>query len=570
MSKDIVKYEGFSDFLTKMAEQRSDAIAFLHGADDTYHRVTWAGFAADVEARAAELRESGKTCIALLADGSYACIVELFAANIAGLQVAMLDTAVPDKMLAQLLPYVDADTLWCPKADRAAALSAYLGGGVTDGARKILFFTSGTTSRSKAVTLTDASLMASAYGGSGTFPLDAGDVLLCVLPIAHVFGFVCGLLWPWLCGATVALGRGGRHVFDDWTYFHPTATSVVPILLEHIMRRNLVNPELKAILVGAGDCPPERLNEVKARGIRLAFGYGLTETSSGVAISTSGDGPYALEVCPGSTITIAEDGEVLIQTPGAMMQGYYKLPDDTNEVLIDGVLHTGDLGSFDENGCLHLKGRKKETLVLPGGTKIYLPEYEREIAEQLGTTEIAVVLRRGMPVLVLDDLADDTREAVMGKLRDVMETWQTDQRLADVVELGHELPRTATGKVQRWLLEAELGQRFKSLRNFGKKKGEPAAEEAAAPKQEAAPESADVAEDAPVAEAPSTDADAPVAEAPSPETEAPVEAPVAEAEAATEAEPEVADAPAETDEAAAAEPETTEIETADVAEENAE
>jgi long-subunit acyl-CoA synthetase (AMP-forming) len=237
---------------------------------------------------------------------------------------------------------------------------------------------------------------------------------------------------------------------------------------------------------------------VRERGIRLAFGYGLTETSSGVAISAEGNDPRALEVCPGSTITLADDGEVLIQTPGAMMQGYYKLPEDTANVLVDGVLHTGDLGSFDENGCLHLQGRKKETLVLPGGTKIYLPEYEREIAEQLGTSEIAVVLRRGMPVLVLDDLADDTREAVMGKLKDVMDTWQNDQRLADVVELGHKLPRTATGKVQRWLLEAELGQRFKSLRRRGKK-AEPETE---APEAEApAAEQVEASAEAPEAEA---------------------------------------------------------------------
>lgn len=468
MSHEITLYSGFSDLIDRMASERADAIAFVHGAGGTYHRVTWEAFKRDVDARAVELRETGKTCEAILADGSYACIVEIFAANIAGMQVAMLDMAVPDKMLSQLLPYVDADLLWCAKPERAASLDEYLAGPAADPAGKILFFTSGTTSRAKAVTLTDASLLSSAYGGSGTFPLTAGDVLLCVLPIGHVFGFVCGLLWPWLCGATVALGRGGRHVFDDWGYFHPTATSVVPILLEHLLRRNIINPELQAILVGAGDCPDERLQEVRDRGIRLAFGYGLTETSSGVAISAEGDDPRALEVCSGSTITLADDGEVLIQTPGAMMKGYYKLPNDTADVLIDGVLHTGDLGSFDERGRLHLQGRKKETLVLPGGTKIYLPEYEREIAEQLGTSEIAVVLRRGMPVLVLDDLADDTREAVMNKLKDVMETWQNDQRLADVVELGHELPRTATGKVQRWLLEAELGQRFKSLRRRGK------------------------------------------------------------------------------------------------------
>ena len=535
MTANIMKYDSFSELLDGMSANRPDAIALLHGAGGRYNRVTWAGFAADVKARAEELRSSDKTCMAVLADGSYACIVELFAANLAGLQVAMLDAAVPEKMLAQLLPYVDADTIWCADPKRAEELSAYLVGHAEDGAGKILFFTSGTTSRAKAVTLTDKTLMASAIGGSGTFPLTPGDVLLCVLPIGHVFGFVCGLLWPWLCGATVALGRGGRHVFDDWSYFHPTATSVVPILLEHLMRRNLVNPELQAILVGAGDAPDERLQEVKDRGIRLAFGYGLTETSSGVAISAEGEDPRALEVCPGSTITLAEDGEVLIQTPGAMMQGYYKLPDDTNEVLVDGVLHTGDLGSFDEQGRLHLRGRKKETLVLPGGTKIYLPEYERMIAEQLGTSDIAVVLRRGMPVLVLDDLADETRDAVMSKLKGVMDTWQHDQRLADVVELGHELPRTATGKVQRWLLEAELGQRFKSLRRRGKKDAEAEAEEAKeqeAPAAEQAEAEPELAPEAPAAvEAPAAEA----AEAPEPE--------VAEAVEAAE-EPEAADAEA--------------------------
>lgn len=522
MTTQIVHYTGFKDLLDRMSAERGDAIAFLHGANDRYNRVTWTAFAQDVDKRAEELRESGKTCVAVLADGSYACVVELFAANIAGLQVAMMDTAIPDKMLTQLLPYVDADMLWCPNEARAQELSAYLAGPAANPERRILFFTSGTTSRSKAVTLTDETLMNSAFGGSATFPLTAGDVLLCVLPLAHVFGFVCGLLWPWLCGATVALGRGGRHIFDDWTYFHPTATSVVPILLEHLLRRNLINPELQAILVGAGDCPDERLQEVRERGIRLAFGYGLTETSSGVAISAEGQDPRALEVCPGSTVTLADDGEVLIQTPGAMMLGYYKLPDDTAEVLVDGVLHTGDLGSFDEQGRLRLQGRKKEMLVLPGGTKIYLPEYEREIAEQLGTTEIAVVLRRGMPVLVLDDLADDTREAVMGKLKDVMETWQNDQRLADVVELGHEPPRTATGKVQRWLLEAELGQRFKSLRRRGKKAEDEAEAEKAAVETE------------PVAE-PEAAVEPEVAAEPEPE--AAVETEVA-AEPATEPEPE--------------------------------
>lgn len=498
---ELVHYKGFKDFLEGMAADRPHAIMFLCERDGKMSRITWRDFADDVAARVEELKASGKSCMGILCDGSYECVREIFAANIAGLQIAMLDAGVQDVMLGQLLPYVNADCLWCPNESRLEALKGALVGTKVDGAGRILFFTSGTTSRQKAVTLTDSSLMSAAFYGSSTLPVESGDVLLCVLPLGHVFGFVCGLLWPLLSGATVALGRGGRHVFDDWAYFHPTVTSVVPILLEHLLRRNLVNPELNTILVGAGDCSPERLAEAKARGIRVAFGYGLTETSSGVAISM-GDDPFAMSVCDGCTITLAEDGEVLIQSPGSMMQGYYKLPADTNEVLIDGVLHTGDLGSFDENGCLHIQGRKKEVLVMPGGTKIFLPEYERQIAEELGTSEVAVVLREGMPVLVLDDLKDSVRDAVLSRVKSAMEGWDRSQQLADVVELGRELPRTASGKIQHWMIQAELDQRWAALKDRARKAAglgdEAPAKEAAADEAEAdvAAEAEDTTEEA--------------------------------------------------------------------------
>ena len=146
--------------------------------------------------------------------------------------------------------------------------------------------------------------------------------------------------------------------------------------------------------MGAGDCPRPLLDAAAAMGVRVSFGYGLTETSSGVAISVSGD-PFAMEICPDDTITLAEDGEILIEAPTCMMQGYYKRPADTAAVLIDGVLHSGDLGRFDEAGKLHITGRKKDVLVLPSGTKIFLPEYESRLAAALGTTELAVVLKDG-------------------------------------------------------------------------------------------------------------------------------------------------------------------------------
>ena len=316
------------------------------------------------------------------------------------------------------------------------------------------FFTSGTTSRSKAVVLTDASLMASAWNGSAILPLSPDDRLLCMLPLSHVFGFVCGLLWGLSCGATVALGRGPRHYVDDCLHFHPTAVSLVPMLLDFLLAHKLMNPELALVLVGAGECSEERLAQVRAQGIRVAFGYGLTETSSGVALAV-GDDTRAMAVCPDDTIEIAEDGEILIQAPTCMMKGYLGRPEETAEVLVDGVLRTGDLGFLDDDGCLHVTGRKKDILVLPSGTKIFLPEYEAAIRDTLGTDEVVVALAGGKPVLVTAEELGG-RDEVLARLAPLMAQQPRSHQLVDVRVLGAKLPRTATGKVKRWEIQKEI------------------------------------------------------------------------------------------------------------------
>jgi long-subunit acyl-CoA synthetase (AMP-forming) len=219
------------------------------------------------------------------------------------------------------------------------------------------------------------------------------------------------------------------------------------------MKQRLLNPELKLILVGAGDCPPALLQAASALGIRVSFGYGLTETSSGVAISVGGD-PFAMEVCPDDTVTIADDGEILIQAPTCMMQGYYKRPADTEAVLKDGVLYSGDLGKFDEEGRLHITGRKKDMLVLPDGTKLFLPEYEGAIMQALGHTELAVTLKNGRPALVFSGEAD--AKDIEQKLRPLMAAQPRGRQLASVYVISHPLPRTATGKIKRWELQQEM------------------------------------------------------------------------------------------------------------------
>ena len=445
-----MRFDGFSHLLSHWTRQTPDAPALRYGERVcSYHELLTLA-----NARADELRAGGRTCLGILADGSFDCVLNIFAGNLAGMQLVLLDANLPEELLMTLLRYTDIDALWTDDDELAELLAPALTDGVTDGAGRILFFTSGTTDRSKAVVLTDHSLCQSAWNGGQRLPLRPDDTLLCLLPLGHVFGFVCGLLWGLSSGACVALGRGARYYTQDFDFYRPTAVSVVPLLLGFLLRADVLNPELRIVLVGAGDCPPELLAAAAARSIAVSFGYGLTETSSGVAISTGGD-PFAMDVCPDDRITLAEDGEVLIEAPTCMMQGYYKRPEDTAAVLQDGVLHTGDLGRFDGDGRLHITGRKKDILVLPDGTKLFLPEYEADLASALGHTELAVTLREGRPVLIYSGEAD--KADLNRRLRPVMERLPRGQQLADILIVSDPLPRTATGKIKRWELQQKAG-----------------------------------------------------------------------------------------------------------------
>lgn len=434
-------------------DRTPDAPALRWEQDGAVRTLSYARLYETVKRRAAELRETGKTCLGLFADGSLACVIELFAAVRAGMQVVMLDRGVPVPILRGLLPYTDVDMLWGEEA-LCAKLSPNLAEGVRDGAGRVLFFTSGATQRPKAVVLTEKKLCASAYNGGELLPLSPGDTLLCALPLGHVFGFVCGMLWGLSCGACVALGRGPKRAAEDYELFRPTAVALVPLLLSAQLRHNALNAELKLVLVGAGDCSDELLERVRARGARVCFGYGLTETSSGVALSL-GDDPRAMTVCPDAELSIAPDGEILVRMRTCMMKGYYKCSDETAKVLRGGVLKTGDLGRLDEHGLLRVTGRKKDMLVLHDGGNLFLPAAEAELLRLLPEADLALVLRNDRLTLAVygDERSD---EAILAAIEPYQRARAKGQRISAVARQSEPLPRTATGKVRRWELDARL------------------------------------------------------------------------------------------------------------------
>lgn len=113
------------------------------------------------------------------------------------------------------------------------------------------------------------------------------------------------------------------------------------------------------------------------------------------------------------------------------MEEYYKHPQDTEAVLVKGILSTGDLERFDEEGKLHVTGRKKEILVLDDGTKIYLPEYEAVLTRALETTELAVILKNSRVWLAY--YGEKDKQDLWKLLSPVMENYLRNQQIFDII-----------------------------------------------------------------------------------------------------------------------------------------
>ena len=439
-----MKYRSFKELLEYNAEKYPEYSAFIYGSEK--NSLTNREFKERVYKRSEELDKEAFSVLGILCDGSIDCVIEIFACVLTKKQLVLFNQNIPDEILKELIDYTDVDRLYGDE-ELVEEFEDKLSHGITERNGNILFFTSGTTQRSKAVVLNERSLLASAYNGSDALPLTKDDILLNMLPLDHVFGFVCGLLWGITNQATVALGRGLRHSVEDCLFFRPTALSAVPMLWGFLLKQKAINPELKLVLIGAGDCSDELLQAGKAMGIRISFGYGMTETSSGVAISVEGD-PRAMQVCKEDEITIAEDGEILVRADTCMMSGYYKMRQETEEVLKDGILYTGDLGYLDEEGKLHITGRKKEMIIMDDGTKVFLPEYEKELMTVLNNTELCVVKRENSLRLVIQ--SDEDEESIIAKIKAINDMRPRSQQINKIEKRKEALPRTASGKVKRW------------------------------------------------------------------------------------------------------------------------
>lgn len=436
------RYKTFFELLT---DQRKDSIAIIYDEDGVKKNLTYDELAKRIDSYPLINKHS----IGILCENNLETISAIFAYAKVKKQIVLLNPLDDIDLLKKQIKATDVDFL-VGRKELVDALKDSLSDNKIPANGNILFFTSGTTSNNKAVILSEESLCASAYNGGSLLPLKEEDTLLSILPLSHVFGFVCSLLWGLSFGSKVALGRGLRHMMDDGVYFNATVISLVPQIASFMALRNVFNPELRLVLIGAGPVSEKTINLIKQHNIKVSFGYGLSETSSGIALSL-GEDPFAMSICPDDEIKVASDGEILISSKTCMMKGYYKNKEDTNKVLIDSYLHTGDIGKIDQNGLLYLTGRKKDILVLDDGTKIYCPQYEEELAIYIPTLDYAITLIDENVSLFFFDEKGNTD--IKEKIKKFNAKKPRGQQIKAIYKLENKLPRTQTGKAKRYILE---------------------------------------------------------------------------------------------------------------------
>jgi long-chain acyl-CoA synthetase len=175
--------------------------------------------------------------------------------------------------------------------------------------------------------------------------------------------------------------------------------------------RALFGGKIRLAVSGAAPINPEILSFFDAAGVLVLEGWGMTETSTAATISSPDDFKIGTigKPFPGCEIKIADDGEILVKGPN-VFQGYYKNEAATRETIVDGWLHTGDIGEIDSEGFIKITGRKKDIIITAGGKNITPANLENEIKQHPLVSQCVVVGDRRPYLVALVTL--DPEEAV--------------------------------------------------------------------------------------------------------------------------------------------------------------
>ncbi len=389
----------------------------------------------------------------------------------------------------------------------------YVNAQIDENIMSILLFTSGTTSKSKAVMLSQRNIASNIYALQSVEDIRQTDTNIAFLPFHHIFGSTC-LIMMLACGVKTTFPDGLRYIKQNLNEYKVSVFVGVPILVEAIYKTimkeiekqgktNLIKTamkisnfllkfkidirrkifkqvltalggELRFVITGGAPADPEILKGFNSLGVETLQGYGLSETSPVIAAenyNVKKNGSVGVPMLNDSIEIINKDeegiGEIRVKGPNVML-GYYEMPELTEEVLKDGWFYTGDLGYIDKEGRIFITGRNKNLIVLKNGKKIF-PEELETLINRLEIVEESMVF--GMPneenkddvklsvkivynkEIVKEKYEDKTKEElyeiIWEQIKELNKSFPRYKHIQYLLMSEEELIKTTTKKVKR-------------------------------------------------------------------------------------------------------------------------
>ena len=386
----------------------------------------------------------------------------------------------------------------------------------------ILLFTSGTTSKSKAVMLSQNNIASNVYAMQLVEGFYTTDVNLAFLPFHHIFGST-EIIVMLACGVATAFPDGLRYVAQNLKEYKVSVFVGVPLLVEAIYKKveegiekqgktklvnfvkklsnlllkfhvdirkklfkdilNELGGHMRFVISGGAPLDKRVAKGFNELGIKLVQGYGLTETSPVIAAENEKKVKYGSIGVPMDNVEVEFEnkdengiGELKVKGPNVML-GYYENPEATKEVLKEGWFYTGDLGYMDKKGFLFITGRKKDMIVLKNGKKVF-PEELELLINRLDEVEECMVF--GMPdnkdkndvklsVKVVYNKEyvkekypniekEELEKIIWEKIKEINKTFPPYKYIKNMILTDKELIKTTTKKIKRNEEMRQLGQ----------------------------------------------------------------------------------------------------------------
>lgn len=361
-----------------------------------------------------------------------------------------------------------------------------------------IMYTSGTTGAPKGAMLTHANICANLMAINLIINPDTNkDRILSILPLSHIYEQTIGLLLPYLNQVEIVYAHAYSEIRQLLTTYKVTKLLAVPEFLQLFMakiessaqqknRQFLFNKmiqislkinrkwfsrilfypvlkqfggKLETIASGGAPLSPELEKKWQALGIDILQGYGLTETSPVITTNTYTQRRIGSVGKPLNNVAVKLDDLHQIWAKGpSVFTGYYKNPTKTQEVLVDGWFNTEDMGEFDQDGFLYIKGRKKYMILSPSGQNVYPEDIEAILNNLPGIKEACVIgLKDKIHAVLL--INEDQKNSI--NPQDLVS--QANTQLTTYQQINswsvwplEDFPRTATRKIKKNEVEAFL------------------------------------------------------------------------------------------------------------------